>query len=149
MTLAFTPSPPSSPPYPAAANAPPAIAPGPGEHPLRFKRVCAECGTDFRSAKRHAAFCGDPCKRAWNNRRATRGAVVYDLLMALRHERKLATTLKVWSLLCRLAQAFAEEDHLQRAGRKSWRSPADVIAERPWLHSVRLGTFLWNRPDVR
>ena len=69
----------------------------------------------------------------FNNRRAKRGAELYDLFMALRHDRATATLFKVWRLLNRLAALFREEDRLGRDGRRSWRHPAAIIERRPYL----------------
>ncbi len=104
--------------------------------PMR-SHSCLECGEGFDlDARFNAEFCGDSCRKAFNNRRATRGAVIYDLFMALRYERKLASKLKVWKLLCRLAMDFRKEDHEQRDSRKSWQDARKVLRERPYLHGV-------------
>ena len=98
-----------------------------------FRRVCLECGQPFGSAVREAEFCGPPCRMVFNNRRAKRGAELYDLFMALRHDRQTATALKVWRLLNRCAAIFREEDRSEREGRRSWRHPAEILARRPYL----------------
>lgn len=150
MTLAYlTPSPPPLPPQAAAITPPAQAASGPGEAPSRrFKRTCAECGTPFLAAKRWGEFCSAEHRKTFNNRRLTRGAEIYDLFMCLRNERPLATALGVWKLLCRLAQAYREEDERERAGRRSWRDPKQMLAERPWLRADRLGTYRWKKPNV-
>ena len=53
--------------------------------------------------------------------------------MALRHDRQTATLLKVWRLLNRCAAIYREEDRAARAGRRSWRDPAEILARRPYL----------------
>lgn len=45
-------------------------------------RLCAECRKTFTARQYNAAFCGPSCRQAFNNRRATRGALLYDLVMA-------------------------------------------------------------------
>lgn len=45
------------------------------------QRFCTECGNAFQSRQYNAEFCGTECRRTFNNRRATRGAALYDLLM--------------------------------------------------------------------
>ena len=113
--------------------------------PMR-SRVCAECGSPFvahATLARRAEFCGPGCRSAFNNRRSTRGVVIYDLFMALRYERKLAKKLGVWRQLCRLARDFRAEDHAQRESRKSWRAPATVLAERPYLNAIVLSNKTW------
>ena len=64
---------------------------------------CAECGTTFEAKRDHAAFCSDACRKAFNNRRMTRGAELYDLFMAVRYERGLAKVMGLWSVICRAA----------------------------------------------
>jgi hypothetical protein len=98
-----------------------------------FRRTCLECGKPFGSAVREAEFCGPPCRMVFNNRRTKRGAELYDLFMALRHDRQTATALKVWRLLNRCAAIFREEDRSERDGRRSWRHPAEILTRRPYL----------------
>jgi hypothetical protein len=99
-------------------------------------RTCRECGAPQGPEKAAAEFCCNPCRAAWNNRRAKRGAELYDLFMALRFDRPLARKLSLWRLICRLAAQYRAEDHDRRAGRDSWRDPRRVIEERPWLQAV-------------
>lgn len=57
---------------------------------------------------------------AHRNRRQERGALLYDLFMAMRYERELAAKLKVWGTMCQLAAEWRKEDEDKREGRKSW-----------------------------
>lgn len=112
------------------------LEPAPIGHPPkagRFKRVCTECGAPFMAAMAHADFCAVECRKSFNNRRMVRGAEIYDLAMALRYQRELATKLGVLKLMWRLCQRFREEDVARRAGRHSWRSPKDIIERHPYL----------------
>lgn len=43
--------------------------------------ACAECAKEFRRRAYNAEFCGGTCRRVFNNRRALRGALLYDLTM--------------------------------------------------------------------
>ena len=110
-----------------------------------LRRTCTECGTEHESTVRHADFCSPLCRKAFNNRRAVRGAKLYDLLMALRHERGLARTLKVWSFICRLASTYREEDCRERAGRHSWRSPRQVLARHSHLNAIVISSTTWRK----
>ncbi|WP_426315686.1 hypothetical protein ACN9MF_12940 [Methylobacterium fujisawaense] len=101
------------------------------------RHICLECGRPFAAAVSGAEFCGPACRMVFNNRRARRGAELYDLFMALRHDRATATLFKVWRLLNRLAAIFRDEDRQERDGRKSWRDPATIIARRPYLKAER------------
>ncbi|WP_238257871.1 transcriptional regulator [Methylobacterium gnaphalii] len=100
---------------------------------LGHPRECLECGETFASTKTDAEFCGDRCRMAFNNRRTKRGAEIYDLFMSLRHDRKTATVLNVFTLVSRLATIYRREDADQRAGRRSWRHASEIIDRRPYL----------------
>ena len=66
---------------------------------------------------READFCRPQCRRAFNNRRAVRGAELYDLVMAHRFDRATARDLGVLALINRAASIFREEDRRERGGR--------------------------------
>jgi len=109
----------------------PAKKPG-SNAPLGF-HVCQWCGEEFAKRGGSQLFCSDPHKTAFNNLRKERGAMLYDLFMALRYERELAAGLKVWSLICTMLAHFREEDRQKRAARKSWMRPQGVVERRPYL----------------
>lgn len=85
--------------------------------------------------RKDALFCSSPCRSAFNNRRALRGAEIYDIFMAMRYQRHKAKGL--WTLLCALAQAFREEDQRRRKDFVSWLDPDTVLARKPWLTAGR------------
>lgn len=116
-------------------NAPPARPVTARPALSRQVRTCLDCGEPFASPSPDAEFCGSACRQAFNTRRSKRGAELYDLLMALRHDRKAATLLKVWTLLSRCAAIYREEDRAERAGRRSWRDPAEILKRRPYLRA--------------
>lgn len=115
-----------------------ADAPAPAQ-PRRAQKAatvaCRECGGPHAPARAGGEFCGSACRMAWNNRRAARGAELYDLLMACRYERPRAAALKLWRFVWRLAAQYRAEDFDQRDGRPSWRDPRKVVDERPYLHA--------------
>lgn len=76
---------------------------------------CRECGG--RCAR---LFCSMDCRRVWHNRRKSRGADMYDLVMALRYERDTAKADSAWTVLCNVARAAREADVAARGGRQSW-----------------------------
>lgn len=122
-------------------SADPAAAP-----PLRRRLggACLECGGAIPLARqRTAEFCCDPCRKAWNNRRMIRGAELHDLYMAHRFDRDAAQALGVLQAMNRMVAGWREEDRRRRGGRRSWRKPAVVLEERPYLKvqvsSVRAG----------
>lgn len=91
----------------------------------RHSHTCRECGRPWRSNRQASVACPD-CSKIFDRRRQTRGAQVYDLFMAMRYERGLAAKLGVWSLMCRMANKWREEDVRERDGRPSWVDPATV-----------------------
>jgi hypothetical protein len=103
----------------------------------RHDAACQECGQGFARGRAEARFCRPECRAAFNNRRKERGAILYDLFMAHRHERPLAVALKALRAMNRLAAEWRSEDLARRAGRKSWGEAAEVIAQRPWLIGER------------
>ena len=101
-------------------------------------RLCLECGKGHhrRNGTHPAIFCSRPCKAAWSNRRAKRGAEVYDLLMAHRFERAEAQALGAMQAINRLASIFRQEDERQRAKRRSWRPLREVLLDRPAIKTM-------------
>lgn len=96
--------------------------------------ACLECGGP-RSAK--GEFCANSCRDSFNNRRKARGAELHDLYMAHRFDRASAQDLGVLQAMNRMASVWREEDKARRAGRRSWRDTREVLAERPYLRSIR------------
>lgn len=88
------------------------------------QRVCRECGASLSGRDPRAEVCSVACRKSFNNRRMTRGAELYDLFMNLRYERGLAKTFGLYRLMCRMAQAWREEDKRDRDGRASYLSAA-------------------------
>lgn len=97
-------------------------------------RVCAECGSGFTPKKSSAEFCCHACRQVFNNRRAMRGAQLYDLVMTMRFDRKTATDKQVWSVLCGLASAFRAGDQHARDGRRSWRKLGAALSGIPMAY---------------
>lgn len=88
---------------------------------------CAECGGPVTSDNYNVAFCSVKCRKDFNNRRATRGAELYDLFMSIRYERKLALVMALWTVICRMAEIWRDDDVRNRAGRKSWGSAKRLL----------------------
>lgn len=97
-----------------------------------YKRECRECGKEFLTASHRARFCPpennypsnrrplSKCEKAFNNRRATRGAEIYDLIMAWRFQRKEGDELDLRGMIGRVASAYRDADKNLRDGRPSW-----------------------------
>jgi hypothetical protein len=86
----------------------------------KFTKTCQDCGDSFQTDAREARFCSTKCRKEYNNRRAVRGAEMYDLLMTMRFDRGLAKDEQLWTHVCNLAAAYRNSDKAKRAGRKSW-----------------------------
>lgn len=62
-------------------------------------RECLECGGDLpkrvpgKAGRKPSKFCHRSCRRAFHQRRASRGAIVYDLVMSMRKFRANGATL--------------------------------------------------------
>jgi hypothetical protein len=80
--------------------------------------VCRECGMRSQMRRATREFCSSACRRQFNNRRALRGADLYDVLMCMRYDRDNAEG--ALSLLCRMASNFRALDRREREGRRSW-----------------------------
>lgn len=98
--------------------------------------ACLECGAPYTARTATSDFCSTACRRAFNNRRAVRGAEIYDLFMAHRFDRTRARDLKLLGVLNRMASNWRAEDHDRRSGRRSWRDPDAVLADRPYLRAI-------------
>lgn len=82
---------------------------------------CHECGKHFSPAVSHARFCGANCRRQFNNRRATRGAELYDYYMSSRFQRK--THGGAIAVMNQMASNWRDTDKRERGGRQSWVTP--------------------------
>lgn len=85
---------------------------------------CRECGRPLDTPRRGRQFCNSACRRHFNNRRAVRGADLYDVLMAIRFDRAHAQG--ALTLLCRMAADFRALDRRDREGRRSWVCLAEI-----------------------
>lgn len=93
--------------------------------------TCRECGKPFTSdlSKRgkRKSFCATPCEKVFNNRRMTRGKIIYDIFMEgrfNRHESEKTSR----SIMSRIAMRFRDEDKAERDGRVSWLPVGDKIS---------------------
>lgn len=101
--------------------------------------ACRECngGVGRRDGAR---FCSDKCKNKFNNRRLRRGAVLYDLMMTNRLERKRGEDLRLMTIIARLIADWNEED--QRAGIKSYGDVTEWLEKNPWIQADMQGVVL-------
>lgn len=103
---------------------------------MTIRRLCRECGEGYQAERRSSEFCTDAHRKAFNNRRALRGAELYDLFMASRFDRDKAKAEGAWSVMCRMASHYHAEDATVRAGRPSWLSVETIKARHQYLDSV-------------
>ena len=73
-------------------------------------KACIECGGSFQPRQYSADFCGAPCRQAFNNRRARRGAILYDLVMIEARQPGAYKTEQLDAAFKQLVQRFQEED---------------------------------------
>lgn len=94
-------------------------------------KTCMECGCQIpaKPARKGPApkFCNHTCAKQFNNRRMTRGAELYDLLMAGRFQRD--THAGMWRpTMTLLATHYRDKDKRDRDGRQSWHTP-DLLGD--------------------
>lgn len=92
---------------------------------------CSECGKEFRKKAYNSEFCGGACRRVFNNRRAVRGAILYDLTMLDikgKHENVRA---RIEALITEWLSADA------KAGRaRTWQHPNGVLSATHYLTAI-------------
>ena len=94
---------------------------------MRRKTKCIECTKEFEHATYRASFCGGKCRRDFNNRRATRGAILYDLTMLRGIEDEAAVRSDMDKRITGLIASWRAED--RAAGReRSWQSKYDAMS---------------------
>lgn len=103
---------------------------------------CRECGGAFTPNRMTQSFCRAACRKTFNNRRAERGAELYDLVMLMRFDREEAKAVSAFSLLCAKAGVYRQADKVERQGRPSWDKQArtrDGHSARGRERSLRTG----------
>lgn len=86
---------------------------------------CWETGRSLLNSHPGSRFIDTKARTDWNNRRKLRGALVYDLLMAWRYDRPIATALGVFSTICKMLRQWHAED--EEAGRVGYLPPAMAL----------------------
>ena len=101
-----------------------------------MKRTCQECGDKYAATKSSSKFCSTGCRKIFNNRRAQRGALMYDAFMGMRYDRKAAKEAGIdYTFMCRIGEMFNAEDK----GRRTYRPASEVIAEKGAVVNARCG----------
>lgn len=96
---------------------------------------CRECGARYEANSVTQVFCTGICRTRYDHRRIDRGKVLYDIFMELRYNRGGAVGL--WSIMCRLAEQWRNEDKRIRSELKSWNDPRKHIEKQPHLMGKR------------
>ena len=94
----------------------------PSLHNTKFRCICRECGAEFGALRSHALYCSRACNRVFNNRRASRGAELYDFVMNMRivSDRSGPEVKECRAIIEALAGGYRESDKRHRDGRRSW-----------------------------
>lgn len=106
-----------------------------------YQKTCAECGADFIAKDYRAEFCGLACKNEMNKRRRDRGAMLLDLYIHRRFNRKAAEARGLQSIIDRMVGNWIEED---RAAGRRWCRPLDdciyaAVSHTAVRHNIRAG----------
>lgn len=87
---------------------------------------CKECGKSFEPRQWDSEFCCTGCRRNFNNRRAVRGAMLYDVVMLQAFDPDLAERMGLTGSVQDLAYKFREED-LADGRPRSWKRAGAVV----------------------
>lgn len=98
----------------------------------KSQRLCMECGEPVPASISgpQRKFCCDAHRKAFNNRRMTRGAELFDRYMAMRYQR--STHSGMIAVMNQMCLNWRETDKRERDGRRSWMTPdldADPVAK--------------------
>ena len=101
--------------------------------------TCRNCGNEFEAAKASQEFCSTQCRKDFNNRRQTRGLLMYDMVMEKRFNRdKQFKQGELQTMIDTLASVFHQEDlEAGRTGTMGWRNPKLWLDANPWFKSLR------------
>ena len=105
-----------------------------GHKKMAAPATCRECGAPLQARRATREFCGASCRRRFNNRRALRGADLYDVVMSLRIDRDKSGA--ALSLLCKMVARFRDIDRREREGRRSWLDLDTIRSRNGHLGSV-------------
>jgi len=98
---------------------------------------CSNCGAEFEPRAANQQFCNPNCRKEWNNRRASRGTVLYDMMMAMRYERdgELSES-DLRKLMATVAADWHQQD-LADGRERSWGSVVEWLRLNPWVGQFR------------
>lgn len=97
---------------------------------------CLECGGSYKRRGHNGTFCGGSCRRVFNNRRALRGAVLYDLTMVARYTDDVtgAAAQNALERIEALMRSWEKED----GQRRRWKPARLVFEDTTYLTAVRV-----------
>lgn len=114
--------------------------------------ICQECEAEFNPKRADQHFCSTKCRKDFNNRRAMRGALLYDAVYAWRTERGLDANEDfdalsesearkiVWDLM----RNWRQEDFQERDGRSPVLDIRIWVKNNPWIKSLS-NVFDWRK----
>lgn len=95
---------------------------------MPYKLTCLECHGSYTSRQFSSDFCCTACRRTFNNRRAQRGAALYDLIMIEATDPEAFQKARLDGTVEAMVSEFVAED--KEAGRKrSHKSLTDVRSD--------------------
>jgi hypothetical protein len=105
----------------------------------KITTTCSECGETFETQSHNPSkFCCSSCRKTWQNRRMLRGAILYDMMMEHRYNRKAEDSSEIRNVMYSLLAEWRAEDQEERIGKRTWLDPRAWIAKNPWLKALRL-----------
>ena len=96
---------------------------------------CKECGKQFTPRQYNGEFCCTECRRDFNNRRATRGAMLYDLMMIEASDPDMAERFELHGSAGQLIKKFQLEDLADGRPRTWKRAGAAKLDLERYLHT--------------
>ena len=88
---------------------------------MRTRRICLNCGVEFKARQYDTLFCSSTCRGQFNNRRQARGCELFDAMMCLEFD-PVADKAAIRTHIKLLLRSYRATDKNARAGRQSWLS---------------------------
>jgi predicted nucleic acid-binding Zn ribbon protein len=106
---------------------------------------CRWCGKDHTAYSHLTKFCSDKCKAEFNELRAKRAKLVYDIVMSGRFDRK--NNKGYLTTLSQVARQYRDEDIRDRAGRQSW-AEAGYFRDEDYIDRLRATPAAANEEKI-
>lgn len=99
-------------------------------------KTCLECGKEHRGRDYRSTFCAGTCRRVFNNRRATRGAALYDLTMIAEYSSEAAVQAVALERTKKLLAHWKKED----GARRRWKPTRVTFEDLSYLMGEKVGS---------